>query len=399
MASSPLWKHALSTNVGHFVHELRWRDLLFTNVQLNFNMQLQTQSNWCWAATATSVSLFYRPSSSWTQCSVASAELSQSCCVSPVPGPCNVPWYLDRALTRTENFVSMSGAAPFSTVEAELKGGRVVGARVGWSGGGGHFMAIYGCGTRAGDQYFDIDDPIYGKSSPTVATFSSSYQGSGTWTHTYLTRAPRVRIKFPPFQLEDRILKRIWELRPIIADPRLVRDPQLGAGSDAQDVQLSLPHEIETLGLADLVEGGGRSKSGEGGAERSGTVRVVQLEGGRPTAFLDLSTGDNPNVVQIGREDNSYLRLLEQGLDAITHYDGEGGGGEVSELRLLRIPALHVEALVVREDESGNEYAVVIRSMQPNVDLFRPMPVEELVDRLREPARVILADDDPLKGS
>jgi hypothetical protein len=85
-------------------------DLLYSSVALNFNMQPQTQSNWCWAATSTSVSHYYSWFSPWTQCKVANGELGYSnCCNSPVPSPCNVSWYLDRALTRTENFVSITG--------------------------------------------------------------------------------------------------------------------------------------------------------------------------------------------------------------------------------------------------------------------------------------------------
>src|SRR3954468_1677960 len=107
--------------------------------QLAFTMQAQTQSNWCWAANSTSVSHFYWPLSPWTQCGVAGAELSRTdCCNSPVPQPCNVPWYLDRALTRTQNFVSVTGPVSFSTVRAEIDAGRPVGVRIGWAGGGGH---------------------------------------------------------------------------------------------------------------------------------------------------------------------------------------------------------------------------------------------------------------------
>ena len=48
--------------------------------------------------------------STWTQCRVANGELGHSdCCNSPLPLACNVPWYLDQALTRTNNFVSIPG--------------------------------------------------------------------------------------------------------------------------------------------------------------------------------------------------------------------------------------------------------------------------------------------------
>src|SRR5215213_5528656 len=90
---------------SHLSEELYASNWLFTSLALDFTMQLQTEDNWCWAAAATSVSHFYRSNSPWSQCLVANAELEQiNCCDSPAPGPCDVPWYLDRALARTENF-------------------------------------------------------------------------------------------------------------------------------------------------------------------------------------------------------------------------------------------------------------------------------------------------------
>ena len=49
-----------------------------------------------------------------------------------------MPWYLDQALARTENLNnSVAGTVDTETIRAELQAGRVVGARIGWSGGAG----------------------------------------------------------------------------------------------------------------------------------------------------------------------------------------------------------------------------------------------------------------------
>lgn len=153
-----------------------------------FTMQPQTQSNWCWAAVATSTSLFYLPTSSWTQCTVANGALARTdCCATPYP--CNVTWFLDSALTVTGNYVSMGGPS-VSAVAAELQAGRPVGARVGWAGGGGHFVVIIGFSNYMKTEYFTIDDPFYGASGIRVMMFELGYyQGSGTWTHNYYTKA------------------------------------------------------------------------------------------------------------------------------------------------------------------------------------------------------------------
>src|SRR5947207_15958187 len=39
--------------------------------RLDVNMQHQQHTEWCWAAVGASVSLYYKPSSTWTQCSIA----------------------------------------------------------------------------------------------------------------------------------------------------------------------------------------------------------------------------------------------------------------------------------------------------------------------------------------
>lgn len=156
-------------------------------VLLFFNMQPQVQNQWCWAATSASVSIFYNLSSTWTQCLVASGALGVSTCCK-IPSPCNKPWYLDRALTVTNNFINQYGILTFQQVESELLSGRIVGARVGWFGGGGHFMIIYGCKSINGVNYYNIDDPIYGKSIITETAFQSVYQGAGSWTHSFTTK-------------------------------------------------------------------------------------------------------------------------------------------------------------------------------------------------------------------
>lgn len=158
------------------------------SILLLFKMQHQVENQWCWAATAVSISQYYNPSSHWTQCQVATTALGISnCCI--LPTLCNKPWYLERALSITNNFTSIQGALSFHDVELELSNGRVVGARVGWFGGGGHFMVIYGCKTINGINYYYIDDPIYGKSEILEFAFQTAYQGAGSWTHSYITKS------------------------------------------------------------------------------------------------------------------------------------------------------------------------------------------------------------------
>jgi hypothetical protein len=156
-----------------------------------FVMQPQMQTNWCWAAVSTSVSHYYNATSVWTQCSVANSELGQSsCCVDGSTPACNVPWYLDRALTLTGNFRSLSNSPePFANVQSLVNAREPLGVRIGWSGGGGHFVALHGYATIGTDQFVDVEDPIYGASTVRYVDFCTSYQATGTWTHSYRTQS------------------------------------------------------------------------------------------------------------------------------------------------------------------------------------------------------------------
>jgi hypothetical protein len=149
-----------------------------------FTMEQQSQTSWCWAATATSVALYFKPNPRWTQCQVASKVLSlPSCCSSPAR--CNQASYLDKALNAVGHFSPpVTSPITAAAVNNQLTARRPVPIRIGWSGGGGHFVAI--SGVLLGAQvYVGMEDPRFGHSDVPLQTLSGSYQGSGSWTNTY----------------------------------------------------------------------------------------------------------------------------------------------------------------------------------------------------------------------
>jgi hypothetical protein len=158
--------------------------------QLPFTMQTQQQTQWCWSAVATSVDRFYTATSTQTQCALVNAELGQTtCCTNGGSTACNQPWFLDRALTRVGNLDRVtSGTATWAQIRAEIDAGRPLGVRIGWSGGGGHFVIIEGY-TEAGGLFLRVEDPWFGTSTVTDGTLRTAYQGTGSWTHTYYTRS------------------------------------------------------------------------------------------------------------------------------------------------------------------------------------------------------------------
>jgi hypothetical protein len=359
---------------------------LYASRQLAFSMQAQTQTNWCWAATATSVSHFYWWWSTWTQCGVANGELGHNdCCNSSVPSACNVPWYLDRALTRTNNFVSIiAGQAGFAQVRAELDAGRPVGARIGWSGGGGHFMVIYGYSLVGGVEYFDIDDPIYGKSHLTVADFSSSYQGSGSWTHTYFTKSFfKMPIKF--LIPDELILHRILEARPLLS---LKQEKVLSGERQILDEQahasLGMAQRIYAVGLDSLL-------SKQESPQPVG-LRVYEMSGDKAQAFYDVSEETQPRLLQMSAS-KFHLEPFVRGLSVALNL-AEQSRAE-SELRLLRVPALNFEGLWINYADDTRDMLVPLRAAG-KLAPYEPLPMDEAFDALREAAHPLAQMDDSM---
>jgi hypothetical protein len=158
-------------------------------IRLDFQGEKQKETNWCWAAVSASVSKFFNSSTRWTQCKIVNAELEMDdCCESGGSDNCNRSWYLDLALTRTGNLRTWErGAKDLDEVIKEVKADKPLCARIGWEGGGGHALTIYG-GNKDLDMVA-VDDPWYGSSDVTLTALEKGqYQGSGTWTDTYRTK-------------------------------------------------------------------------------------------------------------------------------------------------------------------------------------------------------------------
>jgi hypothetical protein len=157
---------------------------------LSFTMQPQQQTHWCWAAVSSSTSVFYLSSSTWSQCRVVCTALNDTtCCSNPTSPQCNQDGYLDQALTVTGNLSSWAaGQLGFAGVQAEINSQRALALRIGWNGGGGHFIAVAGYKDTGIQQTVDVKDPWYGDSTIPYNTLLSSYQGSGTCTHYYYTK-------------------------------------------------------------------------------------------------------------------------------------------------------------------------------------------------------------------
>lgn len=159
---------------------------------MDYQMQHQLQNAWCWSAVSTSTSVFYDEHSPWTQCSLVSKVLNQpGCCQDGSTPQCNQPYYLDKGLGATGNLESVStGAQTPTTVQTQMDAIRPLAIRVGWQGGGGHFILISGIGEE--QTMVAVQDPWFGPSYIKYNVLVEKYQGMGHWTHSYFTKpAPK----------------------------------------------------------------------------------------------------------------------------------------------------------------------------------------------------------------
>ena len=157
---------------------------------LAFPAQEQARSNWCWCAAACGTDRFYDKGSSWTQCKLAGALLRRAgCCgAGPAAEACDLPAELQDALGKVGRLKSWdAGFAGKADLASELGAGRVVGVRIGWRGGGGHFVVVRGFDNKSGTVW--VADPAAGSQRLAYKVLRDSYRGLGTWTHTYWTRS------------------------------------------------------------------------------------------------------------------------------------------------------------------------------------------------------------------
>jgi hypothetical protein len=184
----PITKSILQIREG--VHGLLEGDGA-TSAYLGLTEQRQEQTQWCWAATTVSITLYFDPGSTWTQCLLVNQAFGQAtCCQDGSTNQCNQPWYPDKALTITGHYAStLSGKPSLQTITDAIDASQPVSIAIYWNGGGGHNPAIDGYdNTDSTAPTIDLQDPWYGHSTQDFNTFPSSYNGGATWGASYLTK-------------------------------------------------------------------------------------------------------------------------------------------------------------------------------------------------------------------
>ncbi|GIG68811.1 papain-like cysteine protease family protein [Phytomonospora endophytica] len=177
-------------NANGGIHEKFF--IAMADQRLDFAEQHQQQTQWCWAATSVSITAFYQPATTWTQCGLVNAEYGlDNCCGAAGAGAaCNKPWYPDLALRRMEHLNQyLKRSLTLGEIGVELAKSAPFCVATYWRGGGGHAVVIRGRFVSNGVEYVSVSDPWDGDSDVTYDNFCNRYKDSGTWGNTYTTKA------------------------------------------------------------------------------------------------------------------------------------------------------------------------------------------------------------------
>jgi Papain-like cysteine protease AvrRpt2 len=162
-------------------------------VILPYTTYFQRRSNWCWAAVAVSVTRFYDPRSTVTQCEIANQVLGRDdCCIGGTgPERCNVQTTLSAGLASVGRDFGREPADP-DVARRLLAQQQPVGIFIRWSPTAGHFAALIGFTASPAGAEFVVADPKYGNRLVLEAELlGGQYRGSGAWTNLYRTAGAR----------------------------------------------------------------------------------------------------------------------------------------------------------------------------------------------------------------
>ncbi len=177
-------------------------------------------------------------------------------------------------------------------------------------------------------------------------------------------------------------------IRELVAVPGFLR--QIMGTIQLGRPAVTMPHTLHNLDLDALA--GGR---GLDAAVHSGTGYMV-LEGRRIVAGAEVAVDESGVPTELssftrGTELNGTERVLRS-LDEVP-----GVADRDFELRVLRIPALYVRAVWLK-DLSGDDDFLIPVSAPDDVRIGEPVPAGEFLENMAERARAVLAFGDDVES-
>ena len=177
-------------------------------------------------------------------------------------------------------------------------------------------------------------------------------------------------MKFLDLVLYEKLLRPIPRIRPLIK----MQLPNLEVEKNLEQLELSMPHHVFNVNLNNIAEVINIPETPSG-------VRIIELDKSRPIAIYDLSPDENkPEVFQVSTN-SKYLDDIENGIEQLKRV--ATSGDETDELRLLKFPALNLEALWLAGKNRENDKYYLVRHFESRDGVLNYKEMNALVQRLK----------------
>jgi Papain-like cysteine protease AvrRpt2 len=158
---------------------------------LNYQTQEQLLDDWCWAAVASSISIFYSPSSQWTQSALGGALLNPVCSritsdnASTAQAVCRQTLDLSNVLSSINNLAwVVNQPLSLEQIQGQISSGWPICCEMTWPSGQSHVITLYGFS----DSLIIIGDPEGGVFSADYEDLVSDYRSGGQWIRSVGTK-------------------------------------------------------------------------------------------------------------------------------------------------------------------------------------------------------------------
>jgi hypothetical protein len=189
-----------------------------------------------------------------------------------------------------------------------------------------------------------------------------------------------------PILVEEAVLRRIWEVRPLLKLKQEVNPELARASASDTTASLGLAQRVYTLGLDSLT-----SRRKDAGAVATG-LRVYETVDGVPQAYYDVDDDQQGTIRQMSASP-THLEPFARALEGAV---AQAEGSEQScELRLYRVPALNFEALWLSYEGGKGDQLVPLTAVGP-LPTGEPVPFAEALTAVREAARPLVDMDDTM---
>ena len=190
---------------------------------------------------------------------------------------------------------------------------------------------------------------------------------------------------FKELLLIPKLLKPIPPIRPLIN----VYDETANIRENSLEGEYNLAHHSYIIGLNEIKKDFDLPKE-------PNTLRVIELQNEEPVALFELGLDENnPELIQMNVSP-AYFQQLDEGLGRLKEFARQNK--ELGEIRLIKIPALNVEAFWLHYDGKTGDIICPVRRFEndSSINWDKAYTEKEFGKLINDLASKVDANDDLL---